>query len=196
MLKKRKLKTNKNFFFDGPLIISPNLIIDERGYFFESWNQKEFNILLRKEIKFVQINQSVSHLNVLRGLHYQMKPSPQGKLVKVCHGKIFDVIVDLRRESNTFCQWGFVNLDNVKNEQLWIPEGFAHGFLTLSKSAIVQYKVTKYWDKKSEKSLIWNDPIINIQWPLTKEDNKKLLISSKDLSAYSIEHIIKTNSCF
>ena len=196
MLKNRKIKTNKNDFFEGPLIITPRLIEDDRGYFFESWNQKNFNHLFKKEIKFVQINQSYSELNVLRGMHYQINPFAQGKLLKVCYGKIFDVIVDLRRNSKTFCQWGFVNLDNIKNEQIWIPEGFAHGFLTLCEKVIVQYKVTNYWHKDSEKSLKWDDPQINIKWPIKEDKKNNLLISSKDLSANSIQYIIKNNLTF
>ena len=196
MLKSRKIKTNKNDYFEGPIIITPRLNEDERGYFFESWNQKEFNTLLKKEIKFVQINQSFSKLNVLRGMHYQINPFAQGKLLKVSYGKIFDVIVDLRTNSKTFCQWGFVNLDNIKNEQIWIPEGFAHGFLTLSEKVIVEYKVTNYWHKDAEKSLKWDDPQINIEWPIKEYKKNNLLISSKDLSANSIQCIIKNNLTF
>ena len=151
-------------------MISPKYYSDNRGSFFESWNKKKFNQLLNVNHEFVQDNHSISIEGTLRGLHYQF-PNPQGKLIRVISGEIFDVFVDLRESSSTFGQWRGINLSSDNMKQIWIPPGFAHGFLTLSSKAEVLYKTTDYWYKENEKTIIWNDKNISIDWPLTKKGN-------------------------
>ncbi len=146
------------------LIIEPRVFGDERGFFFESFNQKDFNQVVGQNINFVQDNHSKSKKGVLRGLHYQLD-KPQGKLVRVSSGVVFDVAVDLRESSLTYGQWIGVELSEENKRQLWIPEGFAHGFLVLSDEAEFLYKTTNYWHPASEHSISWNDSTLNIQWP-------------------------------
>lgn len=176
-IKYENLKSNKGEILEGILLLKPNIFQDSRGFFMESWNSKEFNYAIKKEIYFVQDNHSYSLKGVLRGLHYQFLPYPQGKLVRCISGKIFDVVVDIRKKSKTFGQWIGVTLDSVKHHQLWIPEGFAHGFLTLSNEAIVSYKTTQYWMKDYESTIKWDDPDISIDWPNIK---MKPILSDKD----------------
>lgn len=164
------------------LLIEPDVFKDERGLFFESFNQRNFNQLIGREVKFVQDNQSKSKKNVIRGLHFQIE-SPQVKLVKVISGSIFDVVVDIRKQSKTFGKHISVELNAEDNKQLWIPEGFAHGFLVLSEIAEVQYKVSEFWDPKLERSLLWSDPDLNINWPLSSNP----IISLKDQKASLIK---------
>ena len=156
-------------------VIKPKVFTDERGEFFESFNQKEFCEKVAN-VKFVQDNHSVSRSGVLRGIHLQKKPYEQGKLVRVIKGEIYDVAVDLRSNSKTFLQYFGINLSSANKLQLWIPEGFGHGFLTLSESAEVAYKATNYYAKESEITIKYNDPDIGINWP----NDKRLLISQKD----------------
>ncbi len=146
------------------VIIDPRVFGDERGFFFESFNQKEFNQAVGQNVNFVQDNHSKSKRAVLRGLHYQLN-QPQGKLVRVISGAVFDVAVDLRESSLTYGQWVGVELSEQNKRQLWIPEGFAHGFLVLSDEAEFLYKTTNYWHPESEQILLWNDSTLNIQWP-------------------------------
>jgi dTDP-4-dehydrorhamnose 3,5-epimerase len=146
------------------LVIEPKVFRDDRGWFFESFNEKEFSAAVCKKIDFVQDNHSSSKKAVLRGLHYQTEQT-QGKLVRVCCGAVFDVVADLRQSSPTFGEWVGVELSAENKKQLWIPEGFAHGFLVLSETAEFLYKTTDYWHAASEKCIIWNDPNLNIQWP-------------------------------
>ena len=171
---------------EGPLIISPNVIFDERGFFQESWNKRIFNEVLsqngQNEALFVQDNHSKSSKGTLRGLHYQKDPHAQGKLVRCTNGEIFDVAVDLRLHSKTFLSYIFIYLSSQNQKQFWIPRGFAHGFLTLTDNTEVFYKATNYWNKESESSLNWNDPDINIKWPISSL-NKTLNISEKDKNA-------------
>ena len=167
--------TINEIFFKNVCVFSPKTYSDNRGYFFESWNKKSFNKLLDVNYDFVQDNHSISVEGTLRGLHYQF-PNPQGKLVRVTSGEIFEVIVDIRESSSTFGQWRGVNLSSDNMKQIWIPPGFAHGFLTLSSKAEVLYKTTDYWHKENEKTIIWNDKDISIDWPATK----KVIISEKD----------------
>ena len=157
------------------LIIEPRVFGDTRGFFFESFNQRAFNQATGLDVNFVQDNHSRSSKGVLRGLHYQIQ-QPQGKLVRVVHGSVFDVTVDLRKSSPTFGQWVGVELTEDNNRQLWIPPGFAHGFYVLSDSADFLYKTTDYYAPEFECSLIWNDPTIGIEWPL----NTQPIISAKD----------------
>ncbi len=146
------------------ILLEPKVFGDERGFFFESFNQKVFNDLIGREITFVQDNHSRSAKNVLRGLHYQIE-HPQGKLVRVIEGEILDVAVDIRRSSKTFGKWVGEVLSAENKKQLWIPEGFAHGFLVLSTSAEVLYKATDYYAPTDERIILWNDSNLAIEWP-------------------------------
>lgn len=159
-------------------IIEPKVFGDERGFFFESYNQKLFEAAIGHSVNFVQDNHSKSSKGVLRGLHYQLPPHAQGKLVRCVVGEVFDVAVDIRKSSPTFGQWVGVNLSAENKRQLWIPEGFAHGFLTLSETAEFLYKTTNFYYQASEQAIRWDDRDIAITWP--KID---VLLSSKDLSA-------------
>ena len=161
-------------------IIEPAVFGDARGFFFESFNETKFNQAVGYEVKFVQDNHSRSAKGVLRGLHYQLPPHPQGKLVRCVVGEVFDVAVDIRKSSPTFGQWVGVHLSAENKRQFWIPPGFAHGFLTLSEHAEFLYKTTDYWAKECEQAIVWNDPTINIQWPAF--DGQPLL-SDKDQQA-------------
>ncbi|MGV8897908.1 MAG: dTDP-4-dehydrorhamnose 3,5-epimerase [Burkholderiaceae bacterium] len=159
----------------GLLIIEPKVFGDDRGFFYESFNERRFAELTGVKTRFVQDNHSKSAKNVLRGLHYQIQ-QPQGKLVRVIAGEVFDVAVDVRKSSPTFGQWVGVTLSAGNNRQLWIPEGFAHGFVVTSESAEFLYKTTDYWAPEFERSILWNDPVIGIQWPIDAEP----LLSGKD----------------
>jgi dTDP-4-dehydrorhamnose 3,5-epimerase len=147
------------------LIIEPAVFGDKRGFFFESWNRKAFAKLVGREVEFVQDNHSASARGVLRGLHYQVR-QPQGKLVRVVAGEVFDVAVDLRRSSPTFGRWVGERLSAANQRMMWVPEGFAHGFLVLSESAEFLYKTTDYYAPEHERTLLWNDPALGIAWPL------------------------------
>jgi len=147
------------------LVIEPKVFGDERGFFFESFNQKAFNEAVGHEVVFVQDNHSRSLKNVLRGLHYQLPPKAQGKLVRVIQGEVFDVAVDIRKESATFGKWVGEILSAENKKQLWIPPGFAHGFLTLSDTADFLYKTTDYYAPELERCIRWDDPVLGIEWP-------------------------------
>ena len=148
------------------LILEPKVYADARGFFFESFNQRDFEKATGLNIKFVQDNHTRSAQGVLRGLHYQIQ-HPQGKLVRVIKGEVFDVTVDIRRSSFTFGKWAGVTLSADNKWQLWIPPGFAHGFVVTSASAEVLYKTTDYWYPEHERSLLWNDPQLGVRWPLS-----------------------------
>ncbi len=148
------------------LILEPKVFGDERGFFFESFNQAKFDAAIGKKVRFVQDNHSRSAKNVLRGLHYQIQ-QPQGKLVRVVQGAVYDVAVDIRQGSPTFGQHVGLELSAENKRMLWVPEGFAHGFLVLTESAEFLYKTTDYYAPEYERSIAWNDPTLNIQWPLT-----------------------------
>ena len=158
------------------LIIEPKVFGDERGFFFESFNQRSFNQATGLDVTFVQDNHSKSARHVLRGLHYQIN-QPQGKLVRVTAGEVFDVAVDIRRNSNTFGRWVGEILSGDNKKQLWIPAGFAHGFLVLSDYAEFLYKTTDYWESRHERCIIWNDPTLAIKWPVLQGEP---LLSAKD----------------
>ncbi|MCW5599952.1 MAG: dTDP-4-dehydrorhamnose 3,5-epimerase [Nitrosomonas sp.] len=162
-------------------LIEPRVYSDERGFFFESYNQRQFETMIGKTVAFVQSNHSRSMRNVLRGLHYQIK-QPQGKLVRVIAGEVFDVAVDLRRSSNTFGQWVGEILTAENKKQLWIPEGFAHGFVVLSAAAEFLYQTTDYWAPEYERCLRWNDASLTIQWPIGGEP----VLSAKDAQGKSL----------
>ena len=158
----------------GIKVIHPKVINDNRGYFFETFQKERYQKLLGINYEFVQDNYSRSFKHVLRGLHFQEK-NAQGKLLRVVQGQVFDVAVDIRENSPTFGQWIGMILSAENNKQLWIPPGFAHGFLVLSDVADFEYKCTNYYDPYSERCLLWNDPTININWPISNP-----ILSDKD----------------
>ncbi|WP_421347666.1 dTDP-4-dehydrorhamnose 3,5-epimerase [Aeromonas veronii] len=162
------------------LIFEPKVFGDERGFFFESFNHKLFEEAVGYPVNFVQDNHSKSSKGVLRGLHYQLPPHAQGKLVRCVAGEVFDVAVDIRKSSPTFGQWVGVNLSGENKRQLWIPEGFAHGFVTLSEHAEFLYKTTDYYQPTAERSILWNDATLAIAWP---EIGTFPTLSSKDAFA-------------
>lgn len=161
------------------VLIEPSVFEDQRGSFFESWNRTSFANAIGEEIDFVQDNQSLSVKGVLRGLHYQFEPQPQGKLVRVVSGSVWDVAVDIRRSSPTFSQWVGVELSAENHRQLWIPPGFAHGFLTLTDRADMIYKVTEFFSPHLDRSIRWDDAEIGVDWPLESEPT----LSDKDAAA-------------
>jgi dTDP-4-dehydrorhamnose 3,5-epimerase len=163
------------------LIIEPKVFGDERGFFFESFNRRQFAELIGPNVDFVQDNHSRSAKNVLRGLHYQIQ-QPQGKLVRVVQGAVFDVAVDMRRSSPTFGQYAAVELSAENKRMLWVPEGFAHGFVVVSDTAEFLYKTTDYWAPEFERSIAWNDPALGIQWPIQGEPS----LSAKDHQAKAL----------
>ena len=163
----------------GLLIIEPKVFGDARGFFFESFNQQVFERLTELSVNFVQDNHSLSEQHVLRGLHYQIR-QPQGKLVRVVAGEVYDVAVDIRKSSPTFGQWDGVILSAENKRMLWVPPGFAHGFVVLSERAEFLYKTTDYWAPEYERSILWNDPDLAIDWRL--QGNTPLL-SKKDQEA-------------
>lgn len=168
----------------GLVVIEPEIFNDERGWFIESFNLQRFRIGLQAlELEapdcFVQDNLSNSKKGVVRGLHYQLAPFAQGKLVSALHGAVFDVAVDLRVDSSTYGEWFALELSDVNKKMLWVPAGFAHGFLALEDDTCVSYKVTQYYNKDSERSVLWSDTSLGIQWPALSE----YFISDKDKSA-------------
>ncbi len=164
----------------GVLILEPKRFGDDRGFFLESFNQRAFNEATGLDVQFVQDNHSRSAKGVLRGLHYQLPPHAQGKLVRVVRGSVFDVAVDIRRDSPTFGQWVGVELSEDNHRQLWIPPGLAHGFLVTSESADFLYKTTDYYAPAAERGLRWDDPEVGIAWPL-----QQVQLSTKDAAAAS-----------
>lgn len=160
----------------GLLILEPKVFQDERGFFMESFNQASFNEAVGKEVVFVQDNHSKSSKGVLRGMHYQLEPAAQGKLVRCTSGAVFDVAVDIRPQSDTYGEWEGVILSAENNKQFWIPEGFAHGFLVLTDSAEFMYKTTDYYNPSLECGFAWNDRNVGIEWP--KVEN--IILSAKD----------------
>ncbi|EIZ0677444.1 dTDP-4-dehydrorhamnose 3,5-epimerase, partial [Cronobacter sakazakii] len=168
------------------LIFEPKVFGDDRGFFFESFNQKTFMEAVGRKVTFVQDNHSKSACGVLRGLHYQLDPYAQGKLVRCVVGEVFDVAVDIRKNSTTFGKWVGVNLSADNKRQLWIPEGFAHGFLVLSETAEFVYKTTNYYNPESDRGIIWNDEDISIEWPLVRDP----ILSHKDKNQKKLNEII------
>jgi dTDP-4-dehydrorhamnose 3,5-epimerase len=163
-------------------LLEPRVFEDSRGSFFESYNER---VLAEMGIvgPFVQDNQSFSYKDVVRGLHYQIK-QPQGKLIRCLSGEIYDVAVDLRRSSPTFCKWVGETLSAANRKMLWIPPGFAHGFMVLSASAEVLYKATDFWAPQHERTILWNDPALQIPWP----HKDRAILSAKDLAGFTLEH--------
>lgn len=174
-------------FLKGCLVIKPTILNDDRGYFFESFNLKKFKEETDFSVDFVQDNQSKSARGVLRGLHFQTGSYSQAKLVRVVKGKVLDVVVDLRKESSTFGQHFKIVLDDQEHAQLFIPRGFAHGFLVLEDNTIFCYKCDNFYNKESEKGIIYNDPDLNIDWGFPTQE---LLLSDKDLKLPRLKDIL------
>ena len=168
------------------LIVEPKVFGDDRGFFYESFNQKDFCEVIGQKVDFVQDNHSKSAKNVLRGLHYQVSPKAQGKLVRVVQGEVFDVAVDIRKGSKTLGQWVGVTLSAESKKQLWIPAGFAHGFLTLSETAEFLYKTTDYYAPEYERCILWDDATLAVAWPLLETP----VMSSKDEKGMSWQQFI------
>ena len=168
------------------LILEPTLFGDPRGFFLESFNQRVFNSITGLDVDFVQDNHSRSAKGVLRGLHYQVQQA-QGKLVRVVRGAVFDVAVDIRRDSPTFGRWAGAELTADNHRQLWVPPGLAHGFLVLSETADFLYKTTDYYAPAHERCLAWNDPSVNIEWPLTQHGITTPTLSVKDAQGRSLQ---------
>jgi dTDP-4-dehydrorhamnose 3,5-epimerase len=186
------LFTTNGELVEGPLLLIPQTFGDDRGFFYESWNQRRFHADLIAAgtpsaevdaLQFRQDNHSRSNRGVLRGLHFQLPPEPQGKLVRCSVGAIFDVAVDLRLDSPSFGQWVAAELNAQNHHQLWVPVGFAHGFLTLSDVAEVQYKASGFWNRSCERSLRWDDPTLAIAWPLERAAVETPLLAEKDAVA-------------
>ena len=191
-----QLTTTDGRTIEGPLLIKPNVFGDERGWFFESWNQQGFDAVVGESVVFSQDNHSRSMQGVLRGLHYQLPPEPQAKLVRASQGVIFDVVVDIRQHSSTFGLWVGAELSQANAHQLWIPEGFAHGFLTLSPVAEVQYKARGFWNRDCERAIRWDDPTLAISWPLERLKGAEVNLSAKDAVAACLEAATASGDTF
>ncbi len=168
---------------DDCVIIEPKVFDDERGFFLETYQEARYRELLKIDYSFIQDNHSRSSYKVLRGLHFQKK-NPQGKLVRVTKGEVFDVALDIRVQSKTFGQWEGIYLNETNKKQFWIPPGFAHGFVVLSDLADFEYKCTNYYDPSDENTIAWNDPDLSIEWPITDP-----ILSVKDSSAYRLSEM-------
>ena len=189
----------------GPLLITPQVFGDDRGFFYESWNERRFRHDLiaagvpaaeAEGLHFRQDNHSRSSRGVLRGLHYQLPPEPQGKLVRCSVGSIFDVAVDLRRGSPSYGQWVGATLSAENHQQLWVPVGFAHAFFTLSDVAEVQYKASGFWNRDCERSLRWDDPAIAIEWPLQQAGVTAPFLAAKDVEAPDLQTLLAAGEVF
>lgn len=163
---------------EGLIVIETKKFTDERGYFFESFHQQKFCEFIGEEIKFVQENESMSSLHVVRGLHFQAPPFEQGKLVRVPFGKVIDIAVDIRKNSTTYGKTFSIELSQENGKQLWIPEGFAHGFVCLSENSLLSYKCTNYYNQPSEDAIFWNSKELNINWSVVEP-----IVSEKDQNA-------------
>ena len=177
------LSSNKGNIVKGVCVLKPKVFEDNRGFFYESWNQELFNNAVGEEVKFLQDNHSSSNIGVLRGLHYQIKPKPQGKLVRCTSGSVFDVVVDIRKSSPTFGEWSSIVLSKANKLMIWIPTGFAHGFLALKDDSEIMYKATMKYSKNEERAIRWNDNYLNIKWPLNKINSLEPVLSEKDAKA-------------
>jgi len=168
------------------LLIEPEVFGDDRGFFFESFNENQFEKIIGKKIHFVQDNHSKSIKGVLRGLHYQIAPKAQAKLVRVIEGEVFDVVVDIRKSSPTFGKWLGQTLSSDNKKQLWVPEGFAHGFITLSDTSQFLYKTSNFYSLDHERCIAWNDSALQIQWPINIEPR----LSDKDAAGLPFNQTI------
>jgi dTDP-4-dehydrorhamnose 3,5-epimerase len=172
--------------FEGVLVITTKKYTDDRGVFYENFRDDIFNKAVNTKIKFLQENESISKRNVIRGLHYQSPPYAQGKLVRVIQGAVIDVIVDIRKNSITYGKTFKIELSSINGLQLWIPEGFAHGFMSLEDNTVLNYKCTSYYNKESENAILWNDETLKIEW-----NNDSPILSEKDRLAPSF-NVIKS----
>lgn len=175
----------KKFNIKGPILFQPKIFYDSRGCFHESFNKKQFEKISNTKFDFFQENISNSKKNVIRGLHFQSKPYEQEKVITVIKGSIYDVFVDLRKNSKTYKKYKGIFLDDIKKNYLWIPKGFAHGFMALKSNTIIKYLVNNSYQPNYEKTLIWNDPKIKIKWP----KSKRYIISKKDSDGKQINEI-------
>ena len=191
-----QLKTPSGAVMQGPLLITPQAFGDDRGWFYESWNQRKFDESVGESVLFSQDNHSRSAQGVLRGLHYQLAPELQAKLVRATVGAIYDVAVDIRRNSPTFGAWVGAELSAENKCQLWMPEGFAHGFLTLSPVAEVQYKARGFWNRDCERAIRWDDPTLAISWPLKRLQGEVVNLSAKDAEAACLEAATASGDTF
>lgn len=173
---------------EGVLLLTPKVFSDARGSFYELFNQRSFEEVTGQAVQFVQDNHSISKQGTIRGMHYQL-PYAQAKLISVPHGEIYDVVVDLRSHSTTFGQWFGVYLSNTNHQLLFIPEGFAHGFLAISEIAVVQYKTSAYYNPSTEHCLDWQDPTVGIDWPLPHKVSPQL--SPKDQQGLTWDAVLK-----
>jgi len=170
----------------GCFVVEPTVFNDDRGYFFESYNKEKFEKLIGSTVGFVQDNESFSEKGVLRGLHFQKGKHAQAKLVRVTHGEVLDVVVDIRPESGTFLQVETIRLSSENKKQLFVPRGFAHGFIVLSDTVVFNYKCDNFYDKASESGIIYNDETLNINWVL---DSNEFLVSEKDLVLPTVKEL-------
>ena len=173
----------KEIEIDGLKVITPSLFADNRGYFMEFYNQERYNNIIGTEFKFVQDNISISKKNVVRGLHFQSPPFEQGKLVQVLNGRATDVVVDIRKNSPTYGKYFKIELSNTNNKQLWIPPGFAHGFVALEDQTIFSYKCTNFYSKENEMALRWDDELLGIDWGIIEA-----IVSKKDQESQSFKN--------
>ena len=178
-----ELQSSNGQALKGPLLMTPQCFGDDRGWFYECWNRRSFDEAVCETVVFSQDNHSCSIKGVLRGLHYQLAPEPQAKVVRATVGTIYDVAVDIRLGSPTYGAWVGAELSAENKCQLWIPEGFAHGFLTLSDVAEVQYKARGFWNKSCERAILWNDPDLAIAWPIDRLQGATVSLSGKDAEA-------------
>jgi len=191
-----QLKNEEGKVIDGLLLISLDIYSDERGFFMESWNQNKYNKILGENINFKQDNHSKSAKGALRGLHYQLEPEPQAKLVSCTKGSIYDVAVDLRQSSQTFGKWVGIELNAIRKQQFWIPIGFAHAFLSLEDNSEVLYKTNGLYNKGSERSIKWDDKDRGIKWPLEQLKLNSPFLSEKDAKANLLKDAIKSNNIY
>ena len=182
------------------MLLTPRVFNDDRGFFYESWNQRALaealGLTVEQSPVFAQDNHSSSSFGVVRGLHFQLEPEPQAKLIRCVVGEIFDVAVDLRQSSPTFGQSVGALLSASNHQQLWVPVGFAHGFLTLSNQAEVLYKASHFWSKSCERSLLWNDPALGIDWPLGRLGDQKACLAPKDAEAPKLAELASRGELF
>ena len=190
-----KFAIEKLYPFEDVVVISCKNFSDERGHFSEYFNQKDFEKISENKISFVQDNFSFSKKSVLRGMHFQKPPFAQAKLVRVLKGEIFDVVVDLRRNGKTFAKWAGINLRAIDNKMLFVPQGFAHGFLSLSEKTELLYKCSQYYNRKSERTLIWSDESVSVEWP-TKILSSEFIISDKDKSGSPLSKLLEERDLF
>ncbi len=186
--------TVKDLALEGPKLLGPTRFEDERGYFQETFNQRDFAEAVGRDVRFVQDNESLSQLaGTVRGLHFQVAPSGQGKLVRVVAGRLLDVVVDIRAGSATFGEHLTIELDAVGGLQLWVPEGFAHGFCTLEPGTVLNYKVTDFYSAEHDRSISWCDPELGIAWPVGAGE---AVVSDKDAVAPSLAELKEQGSVF